>query len=223
MPKSMLVLLAALVAVPLIAQSTTKPAWQVPVEERISRRTNAGLALERARTGKRMQTAAVQSRSGETRPVADAFDGQTHPELFLPFEVFRKLVSVAFYGPPHTCQLVREGHMDEVRRHGLPEDFWQRLEAISAIHVADLWAMDDLSTAVREARGAARKRAEDALALKHDDICRSRADALAAARQEFGRERFDRFLYESIAVNMFHVSDRLPQPELLRKIEGGCR
>jgi hypothetical protein len=64
---------------------------------------------------------------------------------------------------------------------------------------------------------------EEALELKHGDACRSRADALAAARKEFGRERFDRFLYEVIAVHMFLAADRLPDPEILRQAELGCR
>ncbi|HEX8153094.1 MAG TPA: hypothetical protein VF698_08220 [Thermoanaerobaculia bacterium] len=33
----------------------------------------------------------------------------------------------------------------------------------------------------------------------------------------------DRFLYEAIAVNMFSVSDKLPDPGKLREAERGCR
>ena len=61
------------------------------------------------------------------------------------------------------------------------------------------------------------------LELKRTDVCRSRAEALAAARKAFGRERFDHFLYEYVAINMFEITDRLPTAEQLRQWEGGCR
>src|SRR5690242_982846 len=61
----------------------TKPAWQFTDDERFALRTNATLA------------------------VADSFDGKTHPELFLPHEVFRHFVGLAFEGDPRTRDIVR--------------------------------------------------------------------------------------------------------------------
>ncbi|HYI08682.1 MAG TPA: hypothetical protein VEK57_06400 [Thermoanaerobaculia bacterium] len=222
MPQTALFLLAVLVAVPLCAQSSNEP-WKMTVEERIARRTNPELARERVRGGRTVDPSNPVSTNTESQPLKDAFDGKSHPELFLPFEVFRQVIKLAFTGDPRHGQLIRDGLMPEVERLGLPRDFWERFRSVSAIHTADLWALDDLGAGVREQSGPARRRAEQAQTLKHDDVCRSRADALAAARKEFGRERFDRFLYEVIAVNMFHAADRVPDPALLRKIEGGCR
>jgi hypothetical protein len=192
------------------------------VEERIALRTNPQLAQERVLEQRRVK-ASVLSKTSEVTPWVDEFVGKTHPELFLPHEVFREFINLAFKGPPRASQIVREGFAPEVRRHQLPADFWERLQSISAVYVADLWADGDLLAAVQQQSGNAKRRAEQALALKQTDVCRSRADALAAARREFGQERLDRFLYEVMAVNMFHSADRLLDAEQLRKAERGCR
>jgi hypothetical protein len=210
-----------LCAVSVFAQQAKAP-WTLTVDERIALRTSPELATERVGGGKRLQTS---SESVANRNVAaDAFNGQTHPELFLPHEVFEEVISLAFLASPRTSEVVRTGFLPEVKQHGLPPDFWQRLEAVSAVYASDSRAVDDLISAdIPQGRSPARQRLEEALALKHADACRSRADALAAARKEFGRERFDRFLYEVIAVNMFYTADRLLDPEVLRQAERGCR
>lgn len=218
----MLLLLAVIATLPLIAQSPKEP-WTLTLEERIALRTNPELARERVRrdSGRRVQT--FSTPSSERSPTVDAFDGKTHPELFLPHQVFDELVNLAFLGTPQMGQGVRKGRMPEVKRHGLPPDFWERLQSVSAIFIADSWAERDIGQGLHKLSGRARKRVEEALTLRQTDVCRSRADALAAARNEFGRERFDRFLYEVVAVHMFSVADRLPDPELFRQAAEGCR
>jgi hypothetical protein len=217
----LLFLLAAIITAPLIGQP--KPAWTWTVQERIAFRTDSNLARERVRNDKRVQAHGVPSGEPETQPWADQFNGQSHPELFLPHEVFDELVKLAFLGSPRTGQVVRKGFLPEIRRHGLPTDFWQQLESLSTFYFADYWAVSDLlRDSTRRQSGADRERAEESLVLKHTAACRSRAAALAAARKEFGSERFDRFLYDVIAVNMFSATDRLPDPELLRQAERGC-
>lgn len=221
MQKSVLVL-ALLATLPLVAQSTKKP-WMFTLEERIALRTNPELARERVRHAKRVQASRTPTASSEVRASADDFDGQIHPELFLPHEVFRSLINLAFLGTPRQGQLVREGFMPEVRRLGLPADFWERLQSVSSPYIADSWAERDIGQSLQKVTGNARVRSKEALALKQTDVCRSRADNLAAARTEFGRERFDRFLYEVIAVNKFGSEDQLPDPKVLRWAEEGCR
>jgi hypothetical protein len=153
----------------LAAAQSAKPAWLYTDEERIALRT---------------------------RPNALRFDGATHPEFFLPHEVFRSLIQLAFRGAGDSSERFRKGMQPEVDRLGLPADFWERLRVTSIDYVA---------------------------AAGSEDECRSRADALAASRGEFGEERFDRFLYEVIAVHKFHSADELPDPEVLRRVVRGCR
>lgn len=82
-------------------------------------------------------------------------------------------------------------------------------------------ALDEMEIAVRELPEAERR--PDLLSARHDAVCRTRADALEKARREFGRERFDRFLYEVMAVNMFSTAFVTPvNPALLRRAEEGC-
>lgn len=216
-----LVVLLSLAALPLAAQSRREP-WMLTVDERIELRTNAALAQARVRERGRMQVSTAQA-NAEERPIVDAFDGRTHPELFLPHQVFEELVSLAFVSAPRTGDVVRRGLKGAVARHGLPPDFFDRLQSITSVYTSDLWALRDAVASRRQQTGAARERGQKQLTLRNDDVCRSRADALAAARREFGRERLDRFLYEVIAVNMFSVADRLPDAALLRRAEGGCR
>lgn len=149
------------------AQPYSKAAWMLTPEERIALRTNAELARERVRGGRRVQTSSEPSANPELRPTVDAFDGKTHPELFLPYEVFDQLVKLAFLSSPRTGQVVRDGFMPEVKRHGLPADFWQRLQSVSAVYMADWWAVTDFLAGVRQQSDSARQREEEALRLKH--------------------------------------------------------
>jgi hypothetical protein len=218
-----IILLASLLAVPLIAQPRKEP-WQLTLDERIALRTNPQLARERARRERETQPPSKLSVDARAAVIADSIDGKTHPELFLPHQVFDQLVKLAFLADVQTGEVVRKGFMPDVRRHGLPRDFWIRLESLSTIYFADFRAVTDLLETGRQQHTMAdRERVQNALTLKHADACRSRAAAFAAARREFGRERFDRFLYEVIAVGMFSVTDRLPDPEVLRRAEEGCQ
>ena len=201
------------------AQTQSKQPWELPLEERIARRTDARQAQERLRGRARVKS---MVRDTATQFV-DVFDGKTHPELFLPHQVFRTLMNHAFLRPERSGSLFRQALAPEVAQHGLPADFWDRLRAVSAANIADATAVDEMIATLPKVHGRARRDAAAALDLKQMDTCRSAADALAAARREFGGERFDRFLYEVIAVNMFHAADRLPTAEELRIAERGCR
>ena len=200
-----------------------KAPWEWTLDERIAARTDPQAARERLREPGMRRPVPVEQSSPAAAPVVEAFDGTTHPELFLPYQVFEQLIIMAFAAHPRSTQVNRAGLNPEVVKHGLPADFWERLEVIATVHTADQRAVWDSLAAVGRQSGAARQRAEEILQMKNLDACRSRADALAAARKEFGQERFDRFLYEVIAIHMFTVGDRLPDADLLRKAEEGCR
>ena len=193
-----------------------KAAWEWTLEERLAARTNAAAALERvrARVPGRIATTA------EHGPIADDFDGRTHPELFLPHEVFRQLIHLALIASPRINQSFRESVQPELDRRGFPPDFWERLHALCAVHAADLRAVDELEAALRRQR---HETSPATLGATQEVACGSRADALAAVREEFGPQRFDRFLYDVIAVRMFHTAARLLDPALLHRAERGCR
>ena len=201
-----------------------RPAWQFTDQERVALRTNPALARERvAERRERGGGGKPHATSLDEQQLADSLDGRTHPELFLPFEVFRHFVDLAFAEDARLRDIVRHGMDVDVKNAGLPPDFWERLERVVAFHVADVRAESDLLASRSKVSGAARERVEKTLELKHFDVCRSRADALAGARTAFGRDRFDRFLYGAVAIHMFQITDRLPTAEELRRWEGGCR
>jgi len=205
-------------------KASDKAAWEWTVEERIAERTDREAARERIRErGDRLKMTIAPATSGKPEPLADAFDGKTHPELFLPNEVFNTLIQLAFLPPPRSIELTRQGLLAEVKEHGLPDDFFDRLDLLTTVHVADARAVLDALSSVAQQSGAARERAEQVLALKNRDACRSRADALAAARREFGEKKFDRFLYDVIAPPMFIFGDSMPGAAVLRQVEDGCR
>ncbi len=222
MQKIMLGLALVAVVLPSFAQSPKKP-WQLTVEERIALRTNPELARERVRAN-RLKDSGGRPASSEASPSADDFDGQSHPELFLPTEVFRTLISLTFLAPARSGQSLRKGLMPEVERLELPSDFWERLRSVSTIYIADTFAERDLGESLYKHKQSVsgRRRTQEALDLKQRDACRSRAKALADARREFGHERFDRFLYEVIAVHKFRSETSLPDPEMLLSFERGC-
>ena len=208
---------------PSASPNNRKPAWEWTLEERIAVRTNAELARERVRADSRRPAARATANADERAALVDSFDGKTHPELFLPHEVFRSLITLAFLGHARHGQLFRQSLDPEVRRLGLPHDFWQRLETVSAVYIADSLAEGDLLNDFAQKAEASRQRVKEALEVKQADLCGSRADAIAAARREFGAAAFNRFLYEVIAPHKFHSETELPDPEILRWIERGCR
>ena len=183
----------------------SRPTWQWTTEERIALRTDPVAARERAgRSGRRIAAS-----------VADAFDGRTHPELFLPHEVFTHVMRSGFLSPPATQDAFRRIVQADAQRVGLPADFWRRLEALSVLHVGDLTRFTELATAP--------VRVQEDVDHAQAEACRSGADALQAARREFGEEAFNRFLYEVIARSMFYVADELQDASRMRAEARGCR
>ncbi|HVE72382.1 MAG TPA: hypothetical protein VNI54_13545 [Thermoanaerobaculia bacterium] len=211
--------LAASIGVPELSAQTVKPAWALTTEERIALRTDARLAKERVHGAARIR-ANVQVNG---LMAADSFEGRTHPELFLPSEIFRTLMRQAYLGSESSSSQFRRAKTPTVANHGLPVDFWERLEKVSAAYIMDVRAADALGATLRRTRGRARSDVMADLQRIQFAACANQAAALSAARQEFGQEKLQRFLYDSVAIHMFHVADELPRVEDLRRAERGCR
>jgi hypothetical protein len=174
-------LFVMIVAVGPVVAEQPKPSWRFSLEERVALRTNPALAQERVR--RMRHDANREVATDTTQEWVDHFDGRTHPELFMPHEVFDKLIKMAFLGSTEIRQVIHGGLTPEIRQHGLPPDFWARLEAISSVHVADYRSVLER----HDDRGIGM---EGVLAHRHEALCRSRVEALAAAREAFGAERF---------------------------------
>jgi hypothetical protein len=209
------VVVVCLILTAAAAQAAEKP-WLVPLEERIAARTNASMARERVRLARPSTASPALRQQGAEQQhavIVDDLSGRTNPELFLPHEVFRKLIHLAYTTPPRFSQVFREDHAKHLKQ--FPPDFWDQLRGVSSPYIAELWREEDIG---RERRRATK---EERAELGRN-LCQSLAAALAESRHVFGRERFDQFLYESIAPHMFRVTDTLPTPEELMRLERGC-
>lgn len=194
------------------APKNERRAWEWTVEERIALRTDPAAASERVNASRKGLR--VGTNQANAQNVRDRFSGATHPELFLPTEVFDELMKLAFLLKPRVNDAFRQEMAAIVAEYGLPKDFWERLRNLSAIYIAD---------ANRAHEFPRRDEFDREFNRNYALLCRSRVDALAKARQEFGAERFDRFLYGAIARNMFNTSFGPEDAGALRQMEAGCR
>jgi hypothetical protein len=212
--------LIVLLTLSVLGATAERKSWQWSVEERIALRTSPAAAKERVGEAKHGSKVTTNQASG--RAIVDSFDGRTHPELFLPHEVFDELVTLAFAGSPRTRELMRESFSKNAAHYGLPATFLDELESMTSVYVADQHALRDLGSGYQAKTGVDQSRTDEAIVLKQRDVCSSGAQAFAAARKAFGKERLERFLYDVVAVHMVYAADRLPDAESLREIEGGC-
>ncbi|MGN6185919.1 MAG: hypothetical protein ACTHQM_19975 [Thermoanaerobaculia bacterium] len=216
-------ILILLTAVPMSAQSARRP-WEWTLEERLALRANSVAARERVHAS-RDALKAETNRSSQDE-VVDVITGKTHPELFLPHEVFDELMQLAFLSKPRVSDSFRHDMAPIVAEYGLPSDFWERLRTLTAIYIADAHRAYDFPANRKPAAQSTQRDREEfdrEFNRNYAVLCRSRVDSLAKARQEFGTERFDRFLYGAIARNMFRTSFSAEDPQILRRSEEGCR
>ena len=206
-----------------------KPAWQWTLDERLAARFDpAAMETRQARklAEHEAHQAARRARGIPEDPLFDGFEpspnsieGSENPELFLPHELFNFLLITCL--PPEGDSYSRRRIEQRAAALGFGRDLWTRLEK-SAEPLLDLdrkrhkLAMEVLRT------GAEVPEVEDG-----NLRCRLRAEALSAAKAEFGREAFLRLLYEAVAPNTgISGSPDQNMEELaksLRYQEEGCR
>jgi hypothetical protein len=203
-----------------------KPAWKWTLDERLAKRYDLDEIKARAEA-KSIEDAKVREMFKDLPGAsdmgrnsrADSIDGKAHPELFLPGELFDALLGDAFPSD-ELSPLETRRHLDApVAALGFGRDFWMRLRRVAAPYL-DLQREDE-QLALGEARQPPSAKRSDSHGTA---LCQARAEALAAAKTEFGDERFLRLLYEAVAPNLAisYVPDESPADHL-RFVEGGCR
>jgi hypothetical protein len=182
------------------------------IEERIFARTDPD------RISQRLREARNAGSLGHDSDPHDLIDGNRHPELLLPTEVFRRLIRVTLQSPPEVAEIHRDVYGHGIVREELPDDFWYQLGAIAAqyVRVSDEWEnIWGSNLSEMEARASLRRlRVERCAALR---------EALSAAIETFEEERLMRFLYGSVAPRMFIATTTPVSAQTLRWREGGCR
>jgi hypothetical protein len=191
-----------------------KRAWEWTLEERLAQRLDPADIREREtvyreKYREQLKASSVRlhaERSNREGAIEYGIDGARNPELFLSHELFDSLLT-GFTRDDSLRVKQRAFMQPKIRRFGFTDDelFWAQLTSV----VGEYASLKYAPSSTRPSR---------------IEVCRARHRALEAARQVFGRERFEEFLYMVIApdkqtsVVTFGVD---PATEL-RKDEAGC-
>lgn len=184
--------------------------WRLSIDERIQLRLDPAAIEARRRAWTADQTSAFQREASTGAGSRFIIDGRRNPELLLPFELMDFLLS-GVSGPMERQQAFRRTVSDGIAAAGWRHDeFWRELERIRA---AD-------SPRPAHTRRARREPTAEAEGREH---CAARAHVLALARERFGHEAFDRFLYLAVAPKITTFAEVPTSAEHLRAAEEGCR
>jgi hypothetical protein len=193
----------------------SKPIWEWTDEERIQVRVADG---------------ARQDQEAERQGISKAYrryviDGSSHPELFMPDELFSGLIGSLHMKDADERRKSLERRAEGLRRAGFEvETFWKDLESIVAPYFADL---DEIEAARRNSDGgssAGRQEREEALKVKQVEACYARFEALQQARAHFG-PAFNRFLYTEVAppLGVGQKASFAEEAQWTRFVSAGCR
>lgn len=204
----------------LLAQDApAKPAWQWTLEERIAVRFSAESRAAR-------REAAIRAGLMESTDRADdVVLGSHNPELFMPYELMERLFG-AFHPDVVLQSEYRRQWLERRASRYLGDGFWTRLEAAVQPFIKAKVVELDFGAEARRVPDPAERAFQERWVRAKQAVCPARARALAAARQTFGREKFDAFLYEVIAPDgmMFTTHyDVSKLPGVWRWEEEGCR
>jgi hypothetical protein len=186
----------------------SKPSWSLSDEERIAARMASSGGPRAARPD-----------SANSGRFEEAIDGRSHPEQFMPYEIFDYLLYTV--GPlPKAKEALRRHLEPKLASYGYnPSTFWSQLETISAHYLASS------SRSIGHAPAAVLTLASGATVRMPvaKDVCTARFQALQMARQTLGPD-FDRFLYTAVAPEINHSSGgQLPyRAEQLSYMARGC-
>lgn len=209
--------------VPIVADEAP---WLIAAETRALRRADpvANAARHQAWVAKGRQPIDATSH---------LVDGSIDPTIIAPIELIDHLV--VYNLEPQRVEKFRREWAARGAADLLGPDFWTRLETI----LAPLLALDRetrrlhaLPQHERDLEVARKEPGKAKVGFNDDGWCMARAETLIAARREWGRETFDRFLYDVVAPGAYFwtsMSDpaRMTTPEYWLEewkwMEGGCR
>lgn len=173
--------------------TTQRPAWQWTNAERIAATKSERNRSNRVKAAAELDAQLEGRDTTESSNDGDVIDGSRNPELFFPWELFDKFVERITSSP-----LYRQAHQASAYDFLRADSEWQRvLELVTPVMEAQKESKAVRDRAVISA--ARTNEIKDALAASHRRQCLAVRDALRLAYAEFGEERVNRFLYESIA------------------------
>lgn len=184
--------LVAVTAASLFAQTAKEP-WKWTTEQRLHARFDP--EARKARLAEAAARAAQRTGMAAHVDDIDVIDGDVHPELFLPSELFESFVFLRVLKPQWVSDELDEKSDDLLRSEAERTRFAALTSAYGALLLRERALLTEKSKA------GSRRAAEidgELLTLRKDKRTAGAA-ALRDARKAFGLERFDRFLYTVVA------------------------
>ncbi len=198
-------------------QDSPQPPWRWTDEERLAKRYDPSSMRSR-------ESAYIADTAGALPAGRDIVQGAKDPALFLPFELYRSLLMRTFSPLPEASQVFRDGYQERFGGAWFGGDFWQRLEQTARPYLDSIRAQRALAKEYQEAHPGRRAEIDRQADEFGKTDCRLRVQSLETVRATFGREAFDRFLYEAVAASMVHASvDSYVSADHLRYLAGGCQ
>lgn len=187
--------------------------WLMDLDARIQQRS------DHYSHSSRLKAAGASITSGEP----EIIDGSKNPELLLPWELHRFLISTSFYEDSTVARQWRLRFANAVPRLGVPEAFWATLERLSSDYLRTQHEIASLSNEMKGADRNQREHLRQLIVAKESGQCHQRQIALERAGETFGREWFAEFLYRAAAPNVLISSTAPVSVEKLQFVGRGCQ
>jgi hypothetical protein len=160
-------------------------------------------------------------------PWQQTISGAENPELFFPIELFDSLLRQGFAYEPETQLAWRLIIEKNAQALGNTEDLWPLLSVAARDFVHKQNEINRRAAHLLTADPHEKELLQAEIRELQSGQCRARAVGLQRARAIFGRETFDRFLYEAVAPSRFTTLFETPEtaPETgtsMRWQEEGC-
>lgn len=184
-----------------------KPPWLWTSDERIALRVDP--------TARHARLLRELSSVRALAPGWSPINGSVEPELFLPEELVAELMRETDLQNVHGVDR-RAYYRTAIQRAGWDVDsFWQAIDSAGATYLSLLKAS---AAAQRGARGHAD------VSQSQDMMCAVQAKMLSIVREKLGSERFDQFLYTSVAPSIvLWVKDEAESAGALKRAAEGCQ
>jgi hypothetical protein len=182
------------------AVAQTVEPWKWTREQRLAARFDANaraarIAEARSENARRGRTSAAVF--GRSDSPGDVIDGKSHPELFLPTELFENLVEWRVKNDEF--RLAWQQQADDILR---TDDDWREFDKRVAPYAANLREEHELLEQEGRSSAPQRRQIEQHLLSIRASRCALTAAALRSVRAYFGKEKFDRFMYSIVARSM---------------------
>jgi hypothetical protein len=193
-------------------------------DERLALRFDQSLAAARRAVG----VADGVVRRDDPDPYLMVVNGKRDPELFMAWELMDHVTPVFNLTDNARRESIRATWTARDAAQHLGQNFWERLQVVLGPIIHAEAELRRVSLAKRAATGAASEPLEVEWTKINATLCPLRAKGLADARAAFGRQEFDRFLYEVVApdaVVLSSSSSTSPQERASSDIwvEDGCQ